>query len=70
MRFHEEAAHEYGIRPIRKIKPGSYDAAIVAVGHKQFREMGIASIRKACKKSHVVYDIKYVFPSDQVDGRL
>jgi hypothetical protein len=32
--------------------------------------MGVASVRKACKKNHVVYDIKYVFPADQVDGRL
>ncbi len=32
--------------------------------------MGVASVRKACKKNHVVYDIKYVFSADQVDGRL
>jgi len=67
---HDEAEHEYDIRPIRKIKDGSYDAAVVAVGHKQFRELGMSRIRKACRKSHVVYDIKYVFPADQVDGRL
>jgi UDP-N-acetyl-D-galactosamine dehydrogenase len=64
------ARHEYGIRPIRAIKPGSYDAAVVAVGHKQFREMGIGAVRRACRKKHVVYDIKYVFPGHQVDGRL
>src|SRR5690349_21735283 len=66
----DEAEHEYGIRPISKIKPTTYDGVVVAVGHKQFRELGIESIRKACKKSHVVYDIKYVFPADKVDGRL
>jgi UDP-N-acetyl-D-galactosamine dehydrogenase len=43
---------------------------VLAVGHRQFREQGIANVRKACKKQHVVYDIKYVFPADQVDGRL
>jgi UDP-N-acetyl-D-galactosamine dehydrogenase len=67
---HDEAEHEYGIRAIRKIKPGTYDAAVVAVGHKQFRDLGIDTIRQACKKSHVIYDIKYVFPADEVDGRL
>jgi UDP-N-acetyl-D-glucosamine/UDP-N-acetyl-D-galactosamine dehydrogenase len=67
---HEESQHEYGIRPVRKIKPGTYDAAVVAVGHKEFRDMGLANIRKACKKLHVIYDIKYVFPAAQVDGRL
>ncbi len=65
-----EAVHEYGIRPIKRLRDGAYDAAVVAVGHKQFREAGIAAVRRACKKNHVVYDIKYVFPSGQVDGRL
>jgi UDP-N-acetyl-D-glucosamine/UDP-N-acetyl-D-galactosamine dehydrogenase len=65
-----EAEHEYGIRPIRRISAGSYDAAVVAVGHRQFREQGVTSVRNACKKNHVIYDIKYVFPSNQVDGRL
>jgi UDP-N-acetyl-D-glucosamine/UDP-N-acetyl-D-galactosamine dehydrogenase len=65
-----EAEHEYGIRPIRRLRDGVYDAAVVAVGHKEFREMGVASLRKACRKKHVVYDIKYVFSADQVDGRL
>jgi UDP-N-acetyl-D-galactosamine dehydrogenase len=67
---HAEAEHEYGIRPIKKLKDGAYDAAVLAVAHKEFRDQGIAGIRKACKKNHVVYDIKYVFPANQVDGRL
>jgi len=66
----DEAEHEYGIRPIKKPKNGVYDAAVVAVGHKQFRELGIANVRKTCKKNHVIYDIKYVFPAEKVDGRL
>jgi UDP-N-acetyl-D-galactosamine dehydrogenase len=66
----DEAEHEYGIRPISRVRDGVYDAAVIAVGHKEFREQGIESVRKACKKNHVVYDIKYVFPSYQVDGRL
>jgi UDP-N-acetyl-D-glucosamine/UDP-N-acetyl-D-galactosamine dehydrogenase len=65
-----EAEHEYGIRPIKRLREGAYDAAVLAVGHKQFRDMGIARVRKACKKKHVVYDIKYLFAADQVDGRL
>jgi UDP-N-acetyl-D-galactosamine dehydrogenase len=66
----DEAEHEYGIRPISRVRDGTYDAAVLAVGHKKFREEGIGSIRKACKKAHVIYDIKYLFPADQVDGRL
>jgi UDP-N-acetyl-D-galactosamine dehydrogenase len=66
----DEATHEYGIRPVTRVAEGRYDAAVIAVGHKEFREGGIASVRRACKKNHVIYDIKYVFPADQVDGRL
>jgi UDP-N-acetyl-D-galactosamine dehydrogenase len=66
----DEAQHEYGIRPIERLRNGVYDAAVLAVGHKQFRDMGIGTLRKACRKNHVVYDIKYIFAADQVDGRL
>jgi UDP-N-acetyl-D-galactosamine dehydrogenase len=66
----DEAEHEYGIRPVTRIRPAAYDGVVVAVGHRQFRELGIKAIRKACRKSHVVYDIKHVFPAGAVDGRL
>ena len=66
----DEAEHEYGIRPITRVRDGIYDAAVVAVGHKEFRDQGIDAVRKACKKNHVVYDIKYVFAAGDTDGRL
>ncbi len=66
----EEAEHEYGIRPIARVRDGVYDAVVVAVGHKEFREKGIGAVRKACKKNHIVYDIKYVFSAADTDGRL
>jgi len=66
----DEAEHEYGIRPIARVRDGVYDAVVVAVGHKEFREQGIGAVRKACKKNHVVYDIKYVFNAADTDGRL
>jgi UDP-N-acetyl-D-galactosamine dehydrogenase len=66
----DEAEHEYGLRPIRKPKAGTYDAIVMGVAHQQFRDMGIASIRGLARKNHVLYDIKYVFRADEVDGRL
>jgi hypothetical protein len=32
--------------------------------------MGVAGVRRLCKRQHVLYDIKYVFPAAEVDGRL
>jgi UDP-N-acetyl-D-galactosamine dehydrogenase len=66
----DEAEHEYGLRTIRKPKPGTYDTVIVGVAHDEFRKMGIQKVRALGKKTHVLYDIKYVFPVGEVDGRL
>jgi UDP-N-acetyl-D-galactosamine dehydrogenase len=65
-----EAAHEYGIKPVRAPKKGVYDAVVLAVAHTQFKELGAKAVRAFAKKPHVLYDIKYLFPSDEVDGRL
>ncbi|HUL19644.1 MAG TPA: Vi polysaccharide biosynthesis UDP-N-acetylglucosamine C-6 dehydrogenase TviB [Steroidobacteraceae bacterium] len=65
-----ECRHEYGLRTVRELKPGHYDVAIVAVAHRQFRELGADGVRRLCKKNHVLYDIKHVFPAAAVDGRL
>jgi UDP-N-acetyl-D-galactosamine dehydrogenase len=66
----DEAEHEYGLRPVKRLKAGSYDAIVMAVAHREFREMGIAKIRALARKQHVLYDIKYVFRGDESDGRL
>jgi UDP-N-acetyl-D-galactosamine dehydrogenase len=66
----EESQEEYGITPIDAPKKGKYDAVIVAVSHKQFKEMGVDGIRELGKENHVLYDIKYILPAEQVDGRL
>lgn len=65
-----EAEHEYGIRPVEHPEAGSYDAVVIAVGHRQFVAMGAEGIRAFGKPSTVIYDVKYVLPRDAVDGRL
>jgi UDP-N-acetyl-D-galactosamine dehydrogenase len=65
-----EAMHEYGLKLIATPSPGQYDAVIVAVGHRQFAELGSDGIRAFGKPASVVYDVKYVLPRDAVDGRL
>ena len=66
----KEAEHEYGITPITSLENGKYDGVILAVAHKQFKEMGIDAIRKLGKPAHVVYDLKYLFAPEQTDLRL
>ena len=65
-----ELRHEYGIRLVPKLRARYYDVGVVAVAHRQFREMGASGLRRLCRSKHVIYDIKHVFPADAVDGRL
>jgi UDP-N-acetyl-D-galactosamine dehydrogenase len=66
----DAAEREYGLRPIRKPKPAGYDAIVLAVGHDEFKAMGVRNIRRWARKIHVLYDVKYLFAADQTDGRL
>jgi len=65
-----DARHEYGLVPTEQPVHGSYDAIVVAVGHKQFVAMGAEGVRAFGKPQSVVYDVKYVLPREAVDGRL
>lgn len=66
----EEASHEYGIRPVTLPAAGKYDAIVIAVAHYQFQELGYEGIRMFGRRECVLYDIKSILPSHQVDGRL
>jgi UDP-N-acetyl-D-galactosamine dehydrogenase len=66
----ERAEAEYGLRPVAQPEEGAYDCIVVAVAHRQFAEMGSARIRALGKPSHVLYDVKYLLPAAEVDGRL
>jgi UDP-N-acetyl-D-galactosamine dehydrogenase len=65
-----DAEHEYGLVPIKTLRKGTYDTIVMAVAHKEFRQMGLPQIRSLAKQDHVVYDIKYLFKAHEVDGRL
>lgn len=65
-----EAQHEYGITPIKHPEVGSYDAIVLAVAHREFKDMGAAAIRALGKPGAVLYDLKYVFDAEASDLRL
>ena len=66
----EEALHEYGLTLITVPEKGAYDAIILAVAHHQFKDMGVEAIRALGKTNHVIYDLKYLYPSELTDLRL
>ena len=65
-----ECRHEYGRGLVKSLQNGRYHVVVVAVAHREFRALGARGARRLCKKNHVLYDIKHVFPAADVDGRL
>jgi len=67
----DEAEVKYGISCLRTSPPnGAYDAVILAVGHRQFLELGTEGVGYLTKKKSVIFDVKGLFPLGKSDGRL
>ena len=66
----QEAKHVFDITMVETLEAERYDAVILAVAHEQFQAMGIDEIRQLTRNNGVIFDIKYLFPADVVDGRL
>jgi len=66
----DEAVLAYDIRPINKPIDGKYDAIILAVAHDEFKKLSSEQIKAFGKANCVIYDIKYFFQANEVDGRL
>ena len=60
----------YGINLVKNIDKSKYDAIIITVAHDQFKKMSADEIRSYGKDNHVLYDVKYLLPVSDTDGRL
>ena len=67
---HDQAIIEYNIKTADQPKEGMYDAIVLAVAHDLFREFSLEQIKALGKDNHIIYDIKYLFNSTEVDGRI
>ena len=67
----EEAHNEFGLElMIGEPGEGLYDAIVMAVGHREFTEIGAKRIRSFGKNGAVFFDVKAVFDKAESDGRL
>jgi UDP-N-acetyl-D-galactosamine dehydrogenase len=66
----EDAQAEYGIELAQQPRAGAYDVVLLAVAHRQFRELGQDGIRAFGNPDSVCFDVKYLLPADAADGRL
>ncbi|MBN8769779.1 MAG: nucleotide sugar dehydrogenase [Stenotrophomonas sp.] len=65
-----EAERESGLKLVDAPAPAHYDAVVLAVAHRQFRELDAARIRALGVADMVVYDVKSAWPRHVVDDRL
>jgi len=66
----EDIKKIYNIYPNSKLTQNIYDAVLIAVAHNKFKKIGLGNIKKLCKETHVIFDLKNLFNSNQVDLRL
>jgi UDP-N-acetyl-D-glucosamine/UDP-N-acetyl-D-galactosamine dehydrogenase len=67
----KEAKHEYNLDCLCELpKQTKYQAIIIAVGHKQFLEMGEQGIRALGQPDAALFDVKSVLPFGAADARL
>ena len=64
------AKREYDLDLVDEPKPGNYDGIIIAVAHEIFQLAGSSKARLLGKETHVLYDIKHIFPKSDSDIRL
>lgn len=58
----EEVWHEYGLRTDKLDGLGGVDALVVAVGHREFREMPLTVLRSRCRSERpVLADLKSLY---------
>ena len=62
-----EVEHEYKLETSKEIPTSKYDAVILGVSHKEFLSLDLNPLKKA---KAIVYDVKGILKSDQVDGKL
>ena len=65
----EVVKKEYGIDIVSELPSDKFDAAIVAVAHKEFRQHEV-NMDQLLHENHVIYDVKGIMPRNIVDGRL
>jgi len=66
----DDAMREFKVTLIEKPVEKKYDAVIMAVAHDEFKKMTIGQIKNFGKDNFILYDVKYIFNNDEVDGRL
>ena len=67
---HKNIEKKYGVIPKTKLIKKTYDVVLISVAHDKFKVLGAKYISNLCKKNHILYDLKNLFPKVQDSLRL
>ena len=70
-----DALRDYGVEvevhdPCADPAEGRYDGIVLAVAHDAYREMGVTTLRRFGKETHLFCDLKSIFDKSESDLRL
>ena len=65
-----EAERSFGLVPKTDLIKGAYDAVLLTVAHKEYKNMQPDEIKALLKKEGILYDLKSIFPKSSSDLRL
>ncbi len=66
----EEIKEIYNIYPTSAPNQNTYDVVLIAVAHDEFKSIEFSKIKNLCKTNHIIFDLKNLYNSDQVDLKL
>ena len=66
----EEVKKEYSLSIGRELPEGPFDAVVLAVAHREIKELGPERIRSLLAPSGLIYDIKNIVPPEESGGRV
>ena len=61
------AMHEYAIEITNELPAEKFDAVVLGVAHNEFTRIDVKSFGK---ENSIIYDVKWVLPNEEADGRL
>lgn len=63
----EEVKHEYNLNTVSELPNKKFDAVVLAVAHKEYKNINLTSI---LNENGIIYDVKGILDNDIVNGRL
>jgi len=67
---YNDVKEKYKVLPKSNLIKKKYDVILISVAHKKFKDMGIKTILSLCKKNYIIFDLKNLFNSKEVNLRL